>query len=80
MAKECQPDLLQKRKVHLLLHLVECMKEFGPTAGFNTEKYAVEFCPLRDAGPHVPLSEVNALSLFEFICIRNHMDSSAIWE
>ena len=38
VAKECQPDLLQKRKVHLLLHLVECMKEFGPTAGFNTER------------------------------------------
>ena len=36
VAKECQ--LLQKRKVHLLLHLVECMKVFGPTAGFNTER------------------------------------------
>ena len=25
----------------------------------------VEFCPLRNTGPHVPLEEVNALSLFE---------------
>ena len=24
-----------------------------------------EFCPLRDPGPHVPISEVNAISLFE---------------
>ena len=38
VVKECQPELLQKRKVHLLLHMVECMKEFGPTAGFNTER------------------------------------------
>ena len=29
------------------------------------DMHAVEFSPLRDAGPHVPLSEVNALSLFE---------------
>lgn len=32
-------ELLQKSKVHLLLHLVECMMEFGPTAAFNTERY-----------------------------------------
>ena len=51
--------------MHLLLLLVECMKELGPTAGFDTERYAVEFCPLRDTGPHVPLSELNALSLFQ---------------
>lgn len=38
VAKEFQPELLQKRKVHLLLHLVECMNDFGPTAGFNTER------------------------------------------
>ena len=30
------------------------------------DMHAVEFYPLRDAGPHVPLSEVNALSLFEW--------------
>ena len=36
--KECQPELLQKSKVHMVLHLVECMKEFGPTAAFNTER------------------------------------------
>ena len=39
-AKQYLPELLQKRKVHMLLHLVECMREFGPTASFNTERYA----------------------------------------
>lgn len=32
--------MLKKPKVHLMLHLVECMKEFGPTSAFNSERYA----------------------------------------
>lgn len=36
--KDRQPELLQKTKVHLILHLVENMMDFGPTAGFNTER------------------------------------------
>lgn len=30
-----------KQKVHLLLHLVECMDEFGPTAVFSAERYII---------------------------------------
>ena len=44
--RECQPELLQKRKVHLLLHLVECMREYGPTASFNTERWVVVCNPV----------------------------------
>ena len=34
------PDLkLKKQSVHLMLHLVQCMEEFGPTCSFNTEMY-----------------------------------------
>ena len=28
----------KKPKIHSLLHLVECMQQFGPTSGFNTER------------------------------------------
>ena len=30
--------MLKKQKVHLLLHLVECMEYFGPTSAFNSER------------------------------------------
>ena len=36
--KEHQPDLLAKIKVHLLLHLVNSMIDFGPSSAFNTER------------------------------------------
>ena len=32
-----KPEMLRKPKFHLLLHLAECMTEFGPNASFNTE-------------------------------------------
>ena len=34
---ECFPDL-KKVKIHLFLHLVDDMIEFGPTSAFNTER------------------------------------------
>ena len=37
-AKLYDPTLLHKPKFHLLLHLPENMKEFGPTAAFNAER------------------------------------------
>ena len=37
--KKCVPEQLKKLKVYLILHLVVDMKEFGPTASFNTERY-----------------------------------------
>ena len=37
--KHHMPHLLQRRKIHLLLHLVQCMNEFGPSSAFNAERY-----------------------------------------
>lgn len=37
-AKKYCSELLQKVKVHLLLHLVDCMVDFGPCAAYNTER------------------------------------------
>ena len=39
IARQFQPELLQKVKVHLLLHLVDCMLDFGPCSVYNTERY-----------------------------------------
>ena len=36
---QCQPDMLRKQKVHMVLHLVDCMEEFGPTSALNSERY-----------------------------------------
>ena len=37
--RQHRPDMLKKLKVHLMLHLVECMEQFGPTSAFNSERY-----------------------------------------
>ena len=39
VAKKDMPSLLQKPKIHLILHLSENLKEFGPVAVYNTERY-----------------------------------------
>ena len=36
--KKYDPKLLEKQKIHLILHLPENMAQFGPTASFNTER------------------------------------------
>jgi len=41
--KDCQPELLQKVKIHLLLHLVDNMLDFGPCSSFNTERSDTEY-------------------------------------
>ena len=33
------PHLLQRRKTHLLLYLIQCMNEFGQSFAFNAERY-----------------------------------------
>ena len=33
-----KPSMLKKQKVHLILHLVECMELFGPNSSFNSER------------------------------------------
>ena len=37
--KALDPLLLQRPKFHLLLHLADNIREFGPTAGYTTERY-----------------------------------------
>lgn len=41
--KENRPEMLKKQKVHLLLHLVECMEQFGPTSAFNSERFELDY-------------------------------------
>ena len=41
--KSCLPELLMKPKVHLLLHLVNCMQDFGPSSAFDAERYCCVF-------------------------------------
>lgn len=38
-ALETFPELKQKVKIHLFLHLTQSMADFGPTSSFNTERY-----------------------------------------
>lgn len=32
------PEMLKKVKVHLILHLADNIRDFGPTSAFNTER------------------------------------------
>ena len=45
--KEYQPDFLRKVKIHMLLHLVDNMLDFGPCSAFNTERWAIEILSLQ---------------------------------
>ena len=45
------PTFLQKQKTHLILHLVECADEFGPTSSFNAERYVYHILLLVPARP-----------------------------
>ena len=38
-AKHHMPTLLEKQKTHLLIHLVDCMIQFGPTSAFSAERH-----------------------------------------
>ena len=49
--KTHMPTFLQKQKTHLILHLVECMDEFGPTSSFNAERYVYHILLLVPARP-----------------------------
>ncbi|KAL5515195.1 hypothetical protein EMCRGX_G000326 [Ephydatia muelleri] len=33
------PAMLHKQKIHLILHLTECMEQFGPSSVFNAERF-----------------------------------------
>ena len=32
------PEMMKKPKIHLMLHIVDSMKLFGPTSAYNTER------------------------------------------
>ena len=32
------PEMLKKVKIHLILHLADDIRDFGPTSAFNTER------------------------------------------
>eukprot|EP00731_Ephydatia_muelleri_P007439 Em0003g1687a len=36
--RDFMPEMLQKQKVHYVLHLVQCMHDFGPSSSFCTER------------------------------------------
>ena len=36
--KVAYPEMLRKQKIHLFLHLVENMVDFGASSAFNTER------------------------------------------
>ena len=36
--KDNMPSMLIKQKVHLLLHLVDSMRDFGPCSAFSAER------------------------------------------
>lgn len=42
--KTHMPELLQKQKTHLILHLVDCMREWGPSSAFSAERYNLKTC------------------------------------
>ena len=39
--RDFMPEMLQKQKVHYVLHLVQCMHDFGPSSSFCTERFGV---------------------------------------
>ncbi|KAL5482287.1 hypothetical protein EMCRGX_G022596 [Ephydatia muelleri] len=41
-AKRHMPTLLDKQKTHLLLHLVDCMVQFGPSSAFSAERCGID--------------------------------------
>lgn len=55
-AKRCLPELLMKPKVHLL-HLVSCMKDFGPSSAFDSVQKDVY--PLMQASGHRMSTAIN---------------------
>lgn len=37
----CMPEYSRRSKVHLLLHVIDDMVQFGPQDCFNTERYSL---------------------------------------
>ena len=45
------PEFKQKLKVHLMLHLVDDIIDFGPTSAFNTERFGIMHKIITEADP-----------------------------
>ena len=43
VVKTHMASLLNNPKTHLILHLVDCMKDFGPSSAFSAERKTVLF-------------------------------------
>lgn len=61
--------MLKKQKVHLILHLVECMEQFGPTSAFNSERYTTQ--PNRDVHVTIPY-----LAQSRILCVHNAVSTA----
>ena len=66
---EYRPDMLKKQKVHLILHLAECMEQFGPTSSFNRERYLVQLMHRMRYYPHSSLCRCETFN--SFIRVQN---------
>ncbi|KAL5506819.1 hypothetical protein EMCRGX_G008563 [Ephydatia muelleri] len=64
------PNLLRRPKMHLILHLIECLEQYGPTSAFSAERcesfnsdvraqniYSNRQAPSRDIGKHFAVLE-----------------------
>eukprot|EP00731_Ephydatia_muelleri_P006511 Em0003g759a len=64
------PNLLRRPKMHLILHLIECLEQYGPTSAFSAERcesfnsdvraqniYSNRQAPSRDSGKHFAVLE-----------------------
>ena len=54
--KALDASFLKRPKFHLLLHLSDSMKEFGPTAAYNTERWICHFIIIQWFLLHVCIS------------------------
>ncbi|KAL5484433.1 hypothetical protein EMCRGX_G020930 [Ephydatia muelleri] len=54
-------NLLRRPKMHLILHLIECLEQYGPTSAFSAERaqniYSNRQAPSRDIGKHFAVLE-----------------------
>ncbi|XP_064387491.1 uncharacterized protein LOC135335837 [Halichondria panicea] len=63
------PEMLKKQKVHLLLHLPESMKEFGPPSSFNTERCEAFKSKMRNYNVYSKAASSRDIALsFRLVC------------
>lgn len=81
------PEFARRLKVHLILHLVECIQEFGPASGFNTERFEAFNSLIRAqnifGNRHAPSKDIAhnfaALEHLRFICCGGFYKQDGIY-